>query len=81
MNKHHPETTTITLLIAAERQDGLPEKAATVLARYLSDWSDERKADLYARLVEKLTADMTIAQMEQHVSLALWQNQVVHLEQ
>lgn len=72
----HPETTTVALLIAAERAPGgLEESAHIVLARYFADWHDERKADLYARLAESLHAHDTIAAMEVKVNRALWDNQ------
>lgn len=72
----HPDATTVACLIAAEREpDGLEERAAVVLARFFHDWSDERKADLYALLAESLTAGDTIATMTVKCSAALWRNQ------
>lgn len=72
----HPECTTLALLIAAERNpNGLYDSAADVLARYFADWSDDRKADLYARLAESLLPGDTIATMEVKCSAALWANQ------
>lgn len=78
----HPECTTLACLIAAERApfgqgDTLEENAANVLARYFYDWSDDRKADLYARLAESLLPGDTIATMEVKCSEALWVNQNV----
>lgn len=75
----HPESTTLALLIAAEREDTLPEKAYVVLERYYADMPDERKADLYARLAESIVATDTIAQMEVKCSVALWANQNAYL--
>ena len=75
----HPESTTVTLMIVAERQHryrpSLEESAATVLERYFQDWADEQKADLYALLAEKVKPNMTIGQMEEVVSRCLWDNQ------
>jgi DNA-binding protein Fis len=75
----HPEATTVTLLLLAERSQmhrpTLEESAATVLERYFEDWADEQKADLYALLAEQVSASMTMTQMEQAVSRCLWDNQ------
>lgn len=73
----HPECTTLALLIKAEalQPGGLEYPAYLVIARYFTDWSDERKADLYARLAESLLPGDTIAKMEVKCSAALWANQ------
>jgi len=77
----HPQATTVTLLIAAERSpQGLEEDAHVVLAEYFAHWPDEMKADLYARLAECLKPSMTIGQMELLVSRCLWDNQNVFFE-
>jgi hypothetical protein len=72
----HPECTILAALIAAESNPhGLFDSAADVLARYFADWSDDRKADLYARLAESLLPSDTMATMEVKCSAALWDNQ------
>lgn len=73
----HPECTTLALLIKAEAlQPGdLEYPAYQVIERYYTDWSDDRKADLYARLAESLLPGDTIATMEVKCSAALWANQ------
>jgi DNA-binding protein Fis len=75
----HPEANTVALLLAAERaqitRPTLEEAAHTVLARYFEDWVEEQKADLYALLAEKVTANMTISQMVRAVSRCMWDNQ------
>lgn len=71
----HPDSTTVACLIAAERCGTLDECAHDVIAAYFSDWTDERKADLYARLAESLLAEDTIAVMTDKCSRALWDNQ------
>lgn len=71
----HPDSTTVACLIAAERMGTLDEKASVVIGAFFDGWSDERKADLYARLAESLLATDTIAQMTVKCSAALWANQ------
>lgn len=73
----HPEATTVALLLTAEKQQpgrDLEEATHVVLARYFEDWPDEKKADLYALLAEKVSADMSFMQTEQIVSRCLWDN-------
>lgn len=70
----------MTLLLLAEKLNqrddhtGIEEAAHVVLAAYFRDWCDEQKADLYALLAEKVTADMPLAHMERIVSDCLWDN-------
>lgn len=77
--KLHPIATTLSLLIYAEhlRQEELEYAVHEVLTRAvdLMDWSDERKADLYARLAESLNKGMPYAEMEKACSTILWDNQ------
>lgn len=72
MRQHeHPFALTLSLLIHAEGlrvagadfEDGIH----MVIDRYLTerDYSDERKADLYALLVEKLKPNMLHSQMRE----------------
>lgn len=83
MPKLHPLATTLALLILAEsfHEDELEYAAHVVLTKAVSlcDWSDERKADLYARLADTLERGMRFADMEKFVSLALWANQNLYL--
>ncbi len=75
----HPQATTVTLLLVAERQQretpGLEEAAHVVLERYFTDWPDERKADLYALMAERVRGDMPSGKMEETVSRCLWDNE------
>lgn len=74
----HPLTTTITLLIMAEPQSKrLEDNVYQVLSHLidLAEWSDERRADLYARLAERLKPDMTMLIMERVVEYCLIRNE------
>jgi hypothetical protein len=75
----HPLTTTLTLLIAANQRKGtdLEFEIHEVIAKLtdLAEWSDEKKADLYARLAEAVKRDDRIIEIERKVSFALWQNE------
>ena len=74
----HPLTTTITLLIMAEPQTNkLEENVYKVLSHLidLAKWSDERRADLYARLAERLKPGMTMLVMERVVEYCLIYNE------
>jgi hypothetical protein len=76
----HPYALTLALLIGAEAQqrhysDGTFEHAVhEVIERAfdLAKWSNERKADLYARLAESLTAADTNTIRERKINEALW---------
>lgn len=74
----HPLCTTLTLLIAANQRKGtdLEFEIHEVIAKLtdLAEWSDEKKADLYARLAEAVKRDDRIVEIERKVSFALWQN-------
>ncbi len=76
MNHLHPEATTVTMLLIAERSQitrpTLEEAAHVVLERYFEDWVDEKKADLYALLAEKVEGNMSMTRMIQVVSACLW---------
>lgn len=82
----HQLATTITLLIIAERQQlklhaddhRFEYDIYNVIDRLtdLSGWADERKADLYARIAESVTADMRMQDMEVRVNRALQLNAV-----
>lgn len=72
-------TTTLTLLLlAAQRvgKDKFEYEVHEVLSHLidLADWSDEQKADLYALLVERITADMRMTEIEGHVRDCLRKN-------
>ena len=76
----HPYALTLALLIGAEQQqrkysDGTFEHAVHEVIEHaidLTGWSDERRADLYARLAESLTAADTNTIREQKINRALW---------
>ena len=74
----HPLCTTLTLLIAANQRKGtdLEFEIHEVIAKLtdLAEWSDEKKADLYARLAETVKQDDRLVEIERKVSFALWQN-------
>ena len=74
----HPLCTTLTLLIAANQRKGtdLEFEIHEVIAKLtnLAEWSDEKKADLYARLAEDVKRDDRIVEIERKVSFALWAN-------
>jgi hypothetical protein len=70
-NGEHPQALTLSLLIHAEglRVAGadFEEGIHTVIDKYLTerDFHDERKADLYALLAEKLKPNMLHSQMRE----------------
>lgn len=80
----HRHALTIALLIIAGKQqpaardaDSPIEYAAyDVLAHALdlSGYSEERRADLYARIVERATEDVRVADLQQIVSDAMYAN-------
>ena len=78
LKPRHPLCTTITLLIAANQRstNDLEYEIHEVIARLtdLADWSDEKKADLYARLAESINREDRIIDIERKVSFALWSN-------
>ena len=78
LKPRHPLATTITLLIAANQRstNDLEYEIHEVIARLtnLADWSDEKKADLYARLAEAINREDRIIDIERKVSFALWAN-------
>lgn len=74
----HP-TMTLTLLLVSEGMqhkytNRFDDAVHEVLERLFTNWSDEKKADLYARLAERVTHDMPIAQMERAVDDCLCDN-------
>lgn len=80
----HALTTTLTLLIVAEGQQlrlhpedhGFEHDVHHVINHLtdLGQWQDERKADLYARIVESVTAGMKFADMEKAIDRCLLGN-------
>jgi len=74
----HPLCTTLALLLAANQHNASEFDYAIheIIAHLtdLADWSDEKKADLYARLAESVTKDDRLVDIERKVSFALWQN-------
>lgn len=75
----HPLKTTLTLLLVAEGQqkhhDSFDDAVSTVIESLFSEWGDERKADLYALLADRVQHDMPIGKMEEVVQRCLWDNQ------
>lgn len=72
--------TTLTLLLLAAQRVGKEQYEYEVyeVLHHLIDlagWGDERKADLYAMLVERIRADMTMLEIERHVEDCLRKNQ------
>lgn len=80
MTTRHPYALTLALLIVAERQqrkyaDGTFENAVYEVIEHaadLADWSDTRRADLYARIAESVSATDTVIETERKVNDALW---------
>jgi hypothetical protein len=74
----HPLTTTLALLIAANQRKAteLEYEIHAVIAGLvdIEEWTDEKKADLYARLAESINKEDRIIDLERKVSFALWQN-------
>ena len=74
----HPLCTTLALLIAANQRKSteLEYEIHAVIAGLvdIAGWTDEKKADLYARLAESINKEDRIIDLERKVSFALWQN-------
>ena len=75
----HPAALTLALLITAHRQkpNTWEEKIHDVIEHLvdLANWPDERRADLYARMAEKLTAADRCIDMEHKINKCLWENE------
>lgn len=54
--------------------ESLPYKVYEVLGEMFEGWPDDRKADLYALLAEKLSADMTFEDFEHTVGVCMAKN-------
>lgn len=84
MNRH-PKATNLALLIDAGRFRGIPEIDDSVhdsIAGFLSDYSDEHKADLYAQIIEDASAYQQakgqapgFLAIEKIVNNALWKSE------
>lgn len=76
---HHNLTTTLTLLlVAAQRKAGDFEYRVHEVIKNLLDlagWADDRKADLYALLVESVEPDDKMITIERKVHAALHKNE------
>lgn len=55
------------LFSAHKEQDMLDEEIYSSVAELLADWSDDRKADLYARLQERIDPLMSFTSMQQAI--------------
>lgn len=77
MTRASPTVLALTIYSGATKSD-LEFACYDVLSTLLADWSDERKADLYARIVEK-TAHMrmpiNLRELENHVRAAINENE------
>lgn len=77
MNRY---ATTLTLLLVSEGQQhkytnaSFEDAVYEVVARLFTDWSDDKKADLYSRLAERVEHSMKIASMEAAVNDCLQDN-------
>lgn len=77
MTQRHPNTTAMSLLLMSPQarwSDDFEGEVALVIESLFSEWTDERKADLYALLAEKVTPHMRLIDIEKVVSGALWDN-------
>lgn len=75
----HPMALTITLLIMAEQRQHTTFEYAIyeVLNQYMviKEWPEEKRADLYAQLAEKLNAKSSMIHIEQVVSDSLFKTE------
>lgn len=71
----HRLTTTLSLLLmgAQQKPHEFEFRVAAVIEKLLDlgDWIDERRADLYALLVESVTAEDKMLEVERKVDRAL----------
>ena len=67
-------STHLALLIHGAKND-IEDETHEVIAQLLSDWPDERKADLYALIVESVVATDTLIQMEVKIEAAMAKNE------
>ena len=73
MNRH-PLTTTLTLLLVANhRKQHFEDAIFDILASIMQEYSDEFKADLYARLAENVLATDNLYTIERKVAYHLAQ--------
>lgn len=70
----HPDTTALTLLIRSGQFDDY-ERVASAIDQLLWRYSDETKADLYARIQDSVLETDTFLAMEEKINAALWANQ------
>jgi hypothetical protein len=76
--KLHPQAIALSLLITSARSTGCPdvEQAAyKCIEVFFDEWSDDRKADLYALLAERVRPNMTMVDLQATVSRCLWDNE------
>ena len=68
MNRH-PLTTTLTLLLVAnQRKQHFEDAIFDILASIMQEYSEEFKADLYARLAENILATDNMYTIERKVA-------------
>lgn len=70
------QATTLATLIWSRKEAGedLEYAAYEVIGEYMADWTDERKADIYAMLAEELSATMPFPAMVEAVSECIRRN-------
>jgi hypothetical protein len=66
----HPEAFNLACILPTD-EDGIYR----VVGMYFKDWSDDRKADLYALLVESITPQQTFSARFVAIANALWRNE------
>ena len=79
MHPAHPMALPIALLIHAEQKQHTNFEYAVyeVLNTYMEikGWPEEKRADLYAQLAEKLPANLGVIQKEAVLNACLWQTE------
>lgn len=75
----HPDAQGLALLIMAEKYQRnrltLDEPTHVAIEKFFEAYSDDRKADLYARLAENVKATLSMVQTMAVISKCLWDNQ------
>lgn len=77
MTPASPTALALTIYSGATKAD-LEFACYDVLNTMLSDWSDERKADLYSRIVERtahMRVPINLRELENHVRAAVNENE------
>lgn len=72
MNRH-PLATTLAIILA--NRDDFDELLQASIEMLFDEYTDERKADLYAMLAERVTPQATFDALVDTVSRTLWDNE------